>query len=113
MFTSDCLHETYHQTLRGTLSNTDPHLYLVFEFSIKTKLVFWFSVWYLIKSKPIKSGFQVAWFELLNIINICEGRNRNVLLKTILSNTISRGLRTAGSVGPAPAQIMANCASQA
>ena len=78
MFTSDCLHETCHQTLRGTLSNTDPHLYLVFEFSVKSKLVFWLSVWYLIKSKPIKSGFQVTWFVLLDIINICEGRNKNV-----------------------------------
>lgn len=115
MFTSDCLREPCHQILRGTLSNTDPHLYLVFEFSIKSKLVFWFSVWYLITSQPINSGFQVTWFELLNIINICEGRNKNVLFKKpyILSNTVSCGLRKAGNVRPTPDQIIANCASDA
>jgi hypothetical protein len=88
-----------------------PHLYLVFEFSIKSKLVFWFSIWYLIESKPIESGFQVTWFELLNIINIWEGRNKNILLTNHWhGTTVSPGLRQPGNVGPSSVYTVTNCA---
>lgn len=46
--------------------------YLVFKFSVKSKLVFWFTIRDFIQSEPVNRSLKVTWFVLLNIINICR-----------------------------------------
>lgn len=51
--------------------------YLVFELSVKCKLVFGFPIRYLVPPEPVNCGLKVAWLESPHVTNACISHQRN------------------------------------